>query len=696
MAALGADAEATLTADSDSFDYASGDTVLTGHAVLVDNGRVLNSDEIRINQKTQVATASGHVVLTWLGDRLLADTLTLHRTTGNFKATRLRVGQFPYFIEGAWAEGNRTQVVIHDATITYHEPDKWLPTVRAKEITYSPGHYLRLASANFGIDRYELIPVARIVQDLGRTTEAAKVTADAGYRSTLGPYADIVNLFPVGGGFGFGPDLGIYLRRGVMVGPAAGYEMSEGETTAIGTVRSGFLHDYGLRGMDILGNPVPTNREYVLWDHHEQIGQDLTITGEINWTSDSEVIRDFHAKEFVPVQEPDNFLEVVYEQPDFLASVFTRFQPDAFYPVQERLPEIRFDLLPTPIGGGIYARFDSGIVHLAEHPPAGGLFLEADRFDTFLGLSRPFSYKGIVSFTPVAGARYTQYWDTVGAPESGGTGRALGELGFDADLKTSGTFDYKNAYLGIDGLRHLFTPTLSYRYIPDAGKGSDWIPPIDRSTFTNYLPIMELGDMRALDQLQAENVVRFGLHNTLQTRDAQYGSRDLLTLNLDDDFRFQRAPGQADFSDIHTEFVAKPAHWLEVRLEDAVSSERFAQRAIDSSVTFREGQVWLASFGVGYLSDRYGSFYVPGLGYNPIVGVDTYHYEFRRRMNEVFELFTRGDYDARDHLFIDQYYGFVQRVSNTWLVQYAAVFSRGPNNGQGHFGLEVNVNVVKF
>jgi hypothetical protein len=104
----------------------------------------------------------------------------------------------------------------------------------------------------------------------------------------------------------------------------------------------------------------------------------------------------------------------------------------------------------------------------------------------------------------------------------------------------------------------------------------------------------------------------------------------------------------------------------------------------------------MARFGLGYLSDNYGSFYVPGLGYNPIVGVDTYHVELRRRLNEVYEVFARGDYDARDHFFVDQYYGAVQRISNTWLLEYAVVFSEGPNNGQGHFGLEVSLNIVRF
>jgi LPS-assembly protein len=533
-------------------------------------------------------------------------------------------------------------------------------------------------------------------QDLAKQSSFSDITIDGGYRSSLGPYIDTALHIPIADGVSAGPDVGLYAFRGLMLGPTAAYNFTSGDDTVLGYLKSGYIYDYGSRYTDILGNPVPPNRAYAEWHHDQQIGDDLTINGDINWSTDSEIIRDFHSKEFIPIQEPDNFLEADYTGQNYFISGFARFQPDAFYPVQQRLPEIRYDVLPTAIGGGIYMRFNSGIAHLEEVPPDGGSFLEEDRFDTFVGFTRPFSFRGIFDFTPVVGGRYTEYWNTEGAAESGGGGRALGELGFDADLKMSGVFAYQNPKWNIDGLRHLFTPTLSYRYIPQGNKDADFIPPIDRSTFTNYLPIMELGDMRAIDQLQAANVVRVGFNNTVQTRDKTYGSRDLLTFNVDEDFYFQRAPGQTDFSDIHLDAVATPAHWIEFRIEDTVSPRRAAQRAIDSSVTVREGEIWSATFGVGYLSDKYGEFFVPGLGYNPIIGVDTYHVEGRLRLNEEYEVFGRGDYDARDNIFVDQYYGVTQRISNTWILEYAVVFSEGPNNHQGHFGLEMHLNIIRF
>ncbi|HEY1792220.1 MAG TPA: LPS assembly protein LptD [Opitutaceae bacterium] len=688
---------ADLSADSAiSLDYATGDLVATPNAKLVDTGIILAADEIRFNQKTQVAVATGHVTLTREQDRILADRLTYDAANGRFSAVNLRVGRFPYYIAGASAEGTRTEVTIHDATITYREPSKWQPTLHASTLMYSAGHYLRLAGGDVGVGNFHPIPLSRIGQQLNRRSSLTDTSVGAGYRHNLGPWVDLAQHIPIADGITAGPDLGIYAFRGVMLGPTAAYNFASGYNTMEGLLKSGYIYDLGTRYTDILNNPVPPSRSYLEWVHNEQITDAFTLTGDVNYSSDSEVVRDFHSKDFIPVQEPDNYFEAVYTGTNYFASAFTRFQPDAFYPVQQRLPEIRYDLVPTEVPLGIYIRFDAGVAHLEEVPPDGGSFLEDDRFDTFFGAMRPFTYKNIVDFTPVVGGRFTDYWSTEGAAEAGGASRAVGELGFDADMKMNAVFDYRNEAWGIDGLRHLITPTFSYRYIPDADKDAAYIPPIDRSTFTSYMPILDLGDMRAIDQLQAENVLRLGINNTLQTRDETYGSRDVMTFNADEDFRFTRAPGQTDFSDVYLQMTASPAHWLEFRVEDTISTARAAQRAMDSTVTFRQGDFWSIGLGVGYLSDKYGEFLVPGLGYNPIVGVDTFHYEARMRMNEVYTVFVRGDYDARDSLFVDMYYGVDQRISNTWNLEYAVVFSQGPNNHMGHFGIEMNLDVIRF
>ncbi len=687
---------AELTGESTSFDYASGDTIVRGHPQLRDGDLLLTADEIRLNAKTGRAVATGHVALTLHAERLLADRLIYLRNAGTFTAENIRAGKYPYYIQGRSAEGSRQEVAIHDATVTYREPAGWEPTIRAKTIIYAPGHYLRIGKARAGVGQTRPVPVVQFNQDLSRPAGVSYVTFDGGHRSPLGYYADVGLNLPVANGVSVGPDIGVYTSQGVMLGPIANYDLVVGGDDAMeGTLRSGYIYDVGNRGLDILGNDIPKDRAYVEWWHHQTIGEDLTIDADVNWWSDSDIIRDFRAKEFLRVQEPDNAIETAYTGTNYFFSLFTRFQPNSYFPTQQRLPELRFDLMPTALGDGFYERFDASVAYLKEIPPVAGTTLAEHRLDSFYGLSRPFAYAGWLDFTPVAGARFTDYWGTTGASEPGGTARVLAEVGFDADLKSSATFNYENPLWKIDGLRHLLTPILSYRYIPDGDKAAVAIPPIDRSTFSTDLPILDLGDMRAIDQIQAVNVLRFGVNNTLQTRDPTYGSRDLVDFNVADDLRFQKTAGETRTSDLHADLTVKPVRWLEVGVSDVFASTSFAQKELNTNVTLRDADLASLTVGVGYLTDSYGTYTLPGIGNYPITGLDAYHVESRVRINEVYEAFARLDYDDRSHVFTNQYYGIRQRIANTWIVQYAVSVYGGPSREHG-VGFNVNVEIVRF
>ena len=217
---------------------------MTGDAKLVDPAYLMTADKIRYNQKTQVAVASGNVALTRIGDRILADSLTINRRDGTFSAVNIRIGKFPFYIEGPTAEGTKKEVVIHEATVTYGEPGRWQPTVKARTITYSPGHYLRVTGANVGVGGYRPLPISHLGQDLAKETGLLAATLDGGYRHSLGPYLDVGLHFPVSDGFTAGPDIGIYTFRGLMLGPIMNYDISNGDSSMLGFLKSGYI--YGL------------------------------------------------------------------------------------------------------------------------------------------------------------------------------------------------------------------------------------------------------------------------------------------------------------------------------------------------------------------------------------------------------------------------------------------------------------------
>ena len=663
-------------AEHSSTSIATGETVLTGHP-YIDYGDVrLTADELRFNSKTKVVTAIGDAVLTRGPRRLLSDKITYNAVDETFAMGELRLGEYPIYLAGSSASGNLTSIVINDARATITEPGSLIPTLQAARLFFGEGNRLRAQRASVGVG--SIRPLAlRGFEHNPRSPLLTYVSATGGYRRTLGVFIQAGLHLPVTDYLRLGADLGLFSSRGIMIGPSGTYAGGEPDTSFRGTFHSGFISDYGDRFTDVLGRPVPKNRGFAEWTHQQQVTENLTLIGQLNYWRDSEIVRDFRPSEFFRVQQPDTFVESVYSQPNYMVSLFARFQPNTFHRVQQRLPELRFDLLPLALGNGFYERFNASVVALRDNPPGGGPTISSDRLDAYYTLSRPIKPAEWLTFTPMAGARVTHYADLQG-PRSDYT-RTLGEIGFDSEMRISGTYEYKNPRLKIDGLRHLFTPRLSYRYVPEAEKGGRYIPPIDRRSFSTYLQPLGLGDTRNIDELHSTNTLRLGFDNTLQTRDPVYGSRDLDVLNIANDFRFDRAPRERRMSEIHSELAIMPARWLELGIYQSFAPQDLTLREFNTGITVRDGDEWEARFSSNFLRGE----------------LNDYFLESSRRFNEVFDGIIHLRYDARKQRFNEQMYGIRHNISNTWRIEYLITLYDGPRR-ESRFGFSVRVDALRF
>ncbi len=682
----------------------TGETVSRRNVRLRDGDALLTTDELRENQRTHQATATGHVVLTRGALRLLADRLVYNEDTGTYSAEQVRVGSFPYYAEGDTAVGSRTEITIAHARVTYGEPGPWQPTLTANSVTFAPGQRLRSEHSFVGVGHVQPLPFPKFQQDL-KAALIPYVSLTGGYRSSLGVFGEAGLHVPVADGVRLGGDLGVYTARGVLFGPSGTYATPPDPAALSGDFHSGYINDHGDKKTDILGQPIAEDRGFVEWHHRQQLAEHLSLAAQLDWWSDSEVVRDFRPRAFFPVQEPDTFVESVYAGQNFLVSAFARLQPNSFEHVQERLPELRFDLLPAALPGGFVTQFDASYVRLRERGPfllsttpgatpslvfdGNTTFAQADRIDAYYALSRPIAWQDWFSFTPIGGARLQHYANahftsavaTVPLPAaatfSGAESqtRTLGEIGFDAVLRSSGTFDYKNEIWKIDGLRHLFTPRLSYRYVK-ADKAAT-MPAIDRPVFSTYLQPLGLGDTRAVDTLNGTNTLRLALENVLQTRDPTYGSRDLASLTFADDLGFK--PGQRDLSGPQIEAALMPAPWLQFDTYQRYTPRHLALNEFNAGITLHDGRAWSVRFANNFLRRQ----------------LDVYAFEAHARLNEAFEVLSRLNYDVRKQRFNEQAYGLTQNLGNTWLISYVVSLYSGPRR-ESHFGLSVQIDTVRF
>lgn len=270
---------------------------------MSDGVTLLTADEIRYNTRTDVAIATGHVTLTRGPQRLLADQLTYDRRATSFAAQSIRVGYYPFYVRGASAAGTLNEINVTDATVTYREPGPWQPTVQSTRILYAPSRNLRSENTRFGLGNAQPFPLPRIQQNLDEPL-ISYLTFTGGYRKALGAYVEGGLRIPLQEGVKIGGDVGLYTARGLMAGPSASY-IGENEGRDLhGYFRSGFIRDHGDKLTDILGEPVPTNRGYIEWQHSQRLGENLTLAGQINAWRDSEVVRDFRPRAFFLCKRP--------------------------------------------------------------------------------------------------------------------------------------------------------------------------------------------------------------------------------------------------------------------------------------------------------------------------------------------------------------------------------------------------------
>lgn len=666
-------------AENTTVDFATGETVFSGNARIEHGDALLLADELRRLPDSDRVTIADPFSITYRGNRLLAKSGTYDLSTHALTLTNLRAGQPPIHLSASSAAGTADRLTLSNASVTYGEPGAFAPALRAGTLIYEEGHRLKGRNVRLDLGGFRLFALPIFDQDINAPL-ISYLAARAGYRRSLGVRTELGVHAPVWPGWQVGGDLGVYTERGVMLGPSGEYRFkSDTRRETAGRFRSGFISDHGDRLTDLLGRPVPKDRGFFEWRHEQRFNDRLTLSGEFHWWEDSEILRDFLPHDFTLVQQPDSWLEAVYAGNNHLLSAFARFHPNNYHAVQERLPEIRFDLLPLPIGAGFVERFNASFAALREDDLFAGPTRRSDRFDAYYALYRPIAHRDWLSITPMLGGRVTHYAKTNPGSDRGDYTRWLGEFGIDAELRAGGIFDYRNEFWRINGLRHLVIPRISYRYIPEAERGARYIPPIDRRVFSTTLEPLGLGATRNLDDLHRTDILRVGLDNILQTRDAAYGSRDLFALNFAADLNLGRRAGEARWSDVHTALEVAPAPWLQLNLRKRLSSRTFALRELAGSLEINDIDWWTLRMSANYLQHEIEEYFVEG----------------EARLSETWRASARFRYDARLNRWNEQLYGLTQTLRNIWRVRYEVSWQEGRRR-ESSFGFNLEVDLIRF
>jgi LPS-assembly protein len=667
------------------FDEAAQRLVARGDARLDFQDTRLNADRITYYQEYGLADALGNVAISRDGYRLIADRLSYDTQDSVFAVDVLRTGQWPIYISGVTAGGTAEKTTCQGATVYYGNPGPFTPNAISDQIDFSgEDGSIAMSSPTFRIGS---VPIAKLPSYTYYVDQMPYLLeARVGSDSELGTYLQATTLFPVNDWLRAGANLDLYTKRGALVGPTAQYAYNTDTQTITGALSTGYISDQGDPDPGLYNQATDSSRGFVEWRHQHHIGERISVTASASYWSDSEVTRDFREDYFSDNQQPDTFAEAVYAGDNYFLSAFGRFRPNDFQLVQERLPEVRFDLLPVPVfNTGAYQRFSASYAHLKEDfgdvIPDIDQASESDRFDFTYRIERPILLTDWLTLTPLAGARITHYENqeidsiaqgryndpfsdnptTVELKDDQYT-REIYEVGFDLEARAYASYATQNKTWGINGLRHLVRPIMRYRYYSDPDS-DDEIAAIDRNAFDLNRPLLDLSDLRNVDSIGETHLTRLGVENLFQTRAEGYGSHTLAALNFYQDILFekqQRYDGdeQDTLNATWVELILSPAPWLKFEIASRFKTDDMTLEELRSRTSIRSGEIWEIGLSTDFLTDN----------------IDQYRIDFIYRVNERHSLLLDTRYDSETGKFTKTEIGINTRLNNAWEIIYALTF----------------------
>ena len=637
------------------------------NGVIIQNGtEVMTAERASVNQTTGEAIAEGNVRIlredmVWVGDRVRYNFNTREIHTDLFRA-----GKSPLFVAADSVTGGGTNknapYTAIGGYVTTDDISRPVTRIRAKSITIIPNERIIARHATLYVNGF---PVFYFPYYSRRFDERENnFTFVPGYRTAFGPfllttYSWYLNEKIDGAihadyreqrGVGAGPDLNLHLGRW-------------GEAS----MSYYYLHDDDPLA-DANGLLIDEDRHYARFAYDAMPWTNLTLKAQVNYESDPLVRHDFFESEYRLNPQPKTFVEVNKVWDNFSLDVYAQGQINDFFETVEHLPEVKITGFRQRIGESpLYYESESSAGYYRRRFAESnsiptGLDFEAARADTYHQVTLPQTFFNWLNVTPRVGGRFTYYSRAEGqgaATEE--QYRGVFNTGAEVTFKASRTWaGATNRVLDVNGMRHIIQPSANYVYVPKPDDRPSDLPQFSyESPSLRLLPI-EYPDYNAIDSIDSQNVVRFGLNNKLQTRrDGEI--QDLLRWDIYTDWRLRPRPEQDTFADIWSDLLFRPRTWLTLESQLRYDVDDEDLRSSFVNLTFQPNDVWSWSIGHWYLLDDFsGTPTSLGQG-NSLVTSSLFY-----RLNENYAFRLRHYYEVDQGRLQEQYYT-IYRDFRSWV-----------------------------
>ncbi len=626
------------------------------HGVLVRYGpTTLTAIKASVNERTGDVMAEGKVRIeregaVWEGDRI-----HYNFRTRQLDATGFKAGHPPFFVrgEGLWTDfENQTYVATNALVTTDNVPDP-AQQIRAKEVKIIPGKYIEAHGATLYLGKVPIFYFPYYHRSLERHPNNFELTP--GYRSLFGPYLLTTYNWYWNDRLSGGLNMDYRYRKGVGFGPDFHYNLGQaGE----GDLKTYYAPDQD-PGLDLNNVPIRDDRYRINFTHVAHPRTNLTVMAALRYQSDAQIIRDFFEAEYRKDVQPNSFLEVNQNWPNWTLNLLVQPRVNEFFETVERLPDIKLSGLPQQLGvSPFYYQSESTLGYYRRRFPSGQTNdFSAWRGDTFQQITLPKTFFNWLNVTPRVGERLTHYGETDGyGTTMSAHNRAVFNTGAELSTKASRVWSgAKSDLFEIHGLRHIFEPSVNYVFVPSPNVDPNRLPQFDYELPSTRLLPIEYPDYNAIDSVDSQNVIRLSIRNKLQTK--RGGLIDnVINWALYTDWRLHPRPDQQTYSDIYSDLDLKPRSWLSLNSQVRINPNSGDLREANHRLTIAPNTVWSVALGHRYLND-------PAFGANS--GNNLFSSTIYYRINENWGTRMSHYFEARDGTLEEQYYT-VYRDFRSW------------------------------
>jgi LPS-assembly protein len=603
------------------YDLASGTAVGTNGVYVKYGNTTLTTDAASVNTKTGEVDADGHVRIE-SGDQLwVGEHVRYNFKTRQMRTEQFRTGKFPIFAGGTGLTGDGSNKVYTASRAFFTTDDTAEPgyEVRASRIKIIPGKSIEMWNAVMFVERVPVFYFPYFKRNLGERPN--NFTLTPGYRSRYGAYFLNTYTWYLGDVADGKIHADYRERRGGAVGPDVNLHLGRwGEFALKYYYADDARPNISTNVFPQYGN-IPENRQRFRFSWQATPATNLNLKALVNYQSDPLFVHDFSEADFSFDPQPGTFIEANKYWDNWSLDALATPRVNSFFNQVERLPDVRLTgfrqrVFDTPVyydsesSAGYYRSFVSTATANTNglYSSLNGTYAaSAARADTYHQLTLPWTFFHWLNVTPRVGGRLTYYGSqnfTNGQPNSDVT-RGVFNAGMGTSFKSSRLWTgATNSLLQVDGLRHVIEPSADYVYVPDPSTPPGQLPQFDAEQPSLLLLPLTFPDYNNIDSIDTQNVIRFGLRNTLQTmRDGQLDN--LLSWNLLLDWRLDPKPGQSRWNDLYSAFAFKPRTWLTLESQTRYDLEGRNLNMALEQLTFAPNDRW--SWGLGYWYLRNGT-----------------------------------------------------------------------------------------